>query len=45
MMSLEDYNAMQETTCLLRSPANTRNLLESITELEADKRTEQVLIE
>ena len=35
MISLEDYNAMQETTYLLRSPANARNLLESIAELEA----------
>jgi len=35
MMSLEDYNAMQETTYLLRSPANARDLLESIAELEA----------
>ena len=35
MMSLEDYNAIQETTYLLSSPANARNLLESIAELEA----------
>lgn len=35
MMSLEDYEAMQETTYLLRSPANARALLESIAELEA----------
>jgi antitoxin YefM len=35
MMSLEDYNAMQETAYLLSSPANARNLLESIEELEA----------
>ena len=33
MMSLEDYNAMQETTYLLRSPVNARNLLESIAQL------------
>lgn len=30
MMSLEDYEAMEETTYLLRSPANARKLLESI---------------
>ena len=45
MMSLEDYNAMQETTYLLRSPANAKNLLESIAELEAGKRAERKIIE
>ena len=45
MMSLEDYQAMEETTYLLRSPANARKLLESIAELEADKGTERELIE
>jgi len=45
MMSLEDYNAMQETNYLLRSPANARNLLESIAELEAGKGTERGLLE
>lgn len=45
MMSLEDYNAMEETTYLLRSPANARNLLESIAELEAGEGTERELIE
>ncbi|EWH10903.1 prevent-host-death family protein [Catenovulum agarivorans DS-2] len=45
MMSLEDYQAMQETTYLLRSPANAKALLESIAELEAGKGTERELIE
>lgn len=45
MMSLEDYQAMEETTYLLRSPANARNLLESIAELEAGKGIEHALIE
>jgi antitoxin YefM len=45
MMSLEDYQAMEETTYLLRSPANARNLLESIAELEVGKGTEYALIE
>ena len=45
MMSLEDYNAMQETTYLLRSPANARKLLESIAELEQDKGTQKELLE
>ena len=35
MISLEDFRAMEETTYLLRSPANARHLLESIAELEA----------
>lgn len=45
MMSLEDYQAMEETTYLLRSPANARQLLESIAELEAGKGVERELIE
>jgi len=36
MMSLDDYEALQETTYLLRSPANARRLLESMEELEGD---------
>ena len=45
MMSLEDYQAMEETTYLLRSPANARQLFESIAELEADEGIETDLIE
>ncbi|MGY8873000.1 MAG: type II toxin-antitoxin system Phd/YefM family antitoxin [Pseudomonadales bacterium] len=45
MMSLEDYNAMEETTYLLRPPANARNLLESIAELETGNGTEKELLE
>ena len=37
MLSLEDYNSMQETAYLLKSPANAQNLLNSIAELEAGK--------
>jgi antitoxin YefM len=36
MMSLADYEALQETAYLLRSPKNARRLLESIKELESD---------
>ncbi len=45
MMSLEDYEAMEETTYLLRSPANAKLLLESIVELEAGNGIERELIE
>jgi len=45
MMSLEDYEAMEETTYLLRSPANAIKLLESISELESGKGTERQLLE
>ena len=45
MLSLVDYQAMEETAYLLRSPANARNLLESIAQLEAGKGIERALIE
>ncbi len=45
MMSLEDYNAMEETTYLLRSPANARNLLNSIAELETGNGTVKEILE
>ncbi|MCF6280753.1 MAG: type II toxin-antitoxin system prevent-host-death family antitoxin [Candidatus Polarisedimenticolaceae bacterium] len=45
MIYLEDYQAMEETTCLMRSPANARQLLESIAELEAGKGVERELLE
>jgi antitoxin YefM len=45
MISLEDYQAMEETAYLLRSPANARHLLEAIAELEAGKGLERELVE
>jgi len=36
---------MEETTYLLRSPANARKLLESIAELETGKGLEKELLE
>jgi antitoxin YefM len=33
IMSLEEYQTLEKTAYLLRSPANARNLLESIAEL------------
>ena len=45
MMSIEDFQAMEETTYILRSPANARQLLESIAEPEADNGIKRDLIE
>jgi len=45
MLSLEDYQAMEETAYLLRAPANARHLLESIAELEAGRGVARDLVE
>lgn len=45
IMSLEDYEALEETAYLLRSPKNTRRLLESIVQLEEGKGVERDLAE
>lgn len=45
MMSEEDYEGLIETVHLLRSPANTRRLLESINQANAGALTERDLIE
>lgn len=45
MMSLEDYAAMQETTYLLRAPANATRLLSAVAELETGHGTTRELIE
>lgn len=34
MMSMDDYQALEETAYLLRSPKNTRRLIEAVAELE-----------
>jgi antitoxin YefM len=45
MMSLEDYQSLEETAYLLRSPKNAKRLLESILELEKDGGTMRELVE
>jgi antitoxin YefM len=45
IMSLEDYEALEETAYLLRSPKNTRRLIESIAQLENGKGVERELID
>ena len=43
MMSLDDFNALEETSYLLRSPKNARRLLESFASLESGKGRERKL--
>jgi antitoxin YefM len=45
LMSLEDYEALQETAHLLRVPANARRLLESLAQAQAGNREERELLE
>ena len=45
IMSLEDFKALEETAYLLRSPKNTRRLIESISQLENEEGAERDLIE
>lgn len=45
LISLEDYEALQETAYLLRVPGNARRLLESIVELEQGEGQERELLE
>ena len=37
MLSLEDFESLEETAYLMRSPANARRLLEAIQALESGK--------
>lgn len=45
MMSLEDFEALQETAYLLRVPENARRLLESVAEFERGGGQERNLAE
>jgi antitoxin YefM len=43
MISLEDYNRFDETQYLLSSPANAKNLRESIAELNSGKKLRKTI--
>ncbi|WP_114969652.1 type II toxin-antitoxin system Phd/YefM family antitoxin [Rhodoferax ferrireducens] len=43
MLSLEDYNALEETAYLLRNPTNAKRLLSAIGQLNTGKGTEREL--
>jgi len=45
MVSLADWNAIQETLHLLSTPANAARLTQSIAQLDAGKGQERALIE
>lgn len=45
MISLEDYESMEETAYLLKSPRNVHRLLESIKEIEEGRGRQRNLIE
>lgn len=45
MLSLEDFEALNETAYLLRTPRNARRVLASIEELESGQGTERALDE
>jgi antitoxin YefM len=40
MMSLEDYNAMEETFYLMRSPENAKRLSKAISDIKAGQKVE-----
>jgi antitoxin YefM len=45
LMSLEDYQALEETAYLLRSPRNAKRLMDAIAELESGAGVERALLE
>ena len=45
MMSQEEYDSLEETAYLLRSPKNMKRLIESISRLESGEGKEKELIE
>ena len=45
MISMEDYQALEETAYLLRSPRNLKRLITAISELDNDGGEERELVE
>ena len=45
MLSLDDFNALEETAYLLRSPRNARRLMDAVDGLEAGHGQDHVLAE
>jgi antitoxin YefM len=45
MISMEDYQALEETAYLLRSPENMHRLISAIGQLEKDEGVERELVE
>ena len=45
MLSLEDYQALEETAYLLRNPTNAKRLLSAIGQLTAGKGVKRELVE
>ena len=45
IMSLEDYQSLEETAYLMRSPNNAKRLIESISALEKGQGTERELLD
>ena len=44
MLSLDDYQALEETAYLLRNPANAKRMLSATTQLDAGKGVERKLV-
>lgn len=45
LISMDDYQALEETAYLLRSPKNTRRLIQAIVDLEEGRGKERDLLE
>ncbi len=45
LMSLDEYNALEETAYLLRSPKNARRLMDAVENLKQGKSIEKDIIE
>lgn len=45
MMSLEDYNSLEETSYILSNPNNAKHILSSIAELREGKGQEHEIVE